>query len=76
MGLPIFNKEFKMVEITYINQSGFECQAVINNPTAIHHTWYSSKRNIFGKFEKHEVTFLGAFLAKLKDCKIKKMVQK
>ena len=65
------------IEITYTNSSGLEGKAIINNPNSIHHTWYSSKRNIFGKFEKHEVTFLGAFLNKLKkDCKVKTMVQK
>ena len=65
-----------MVEITYINEGGLEGKAVIDNPTAIHHTWYSSKRNSIGKYEKHEVTYLGLFLSKLKGCKIVKMVQK
>ena len=61
-------------KISYTNESGFTCTAVIEEPNRIHHTWYSSKRNSFGKFDSHEVTYLGAFLAKLKKCKDIKVV--
>lgn len=54
--------------ITYVNQSGMPCTAEISKPHKIHHTWYSSKRNIYGVYEKHEVTVIQAFLRKLKGC--------
>lgn len=56
------------VTIDYINEAGCPWQIEINNPGKIHHTWYSSKRNILGVYEKHEVTMFGAVMAKLKKC--------
>lgn len=59
----------KMVaEINYKNEQGHECSAVIHDCGAIHHTWYSSKRNSLGKFDRHDVTIFGAFMSKLKGC--------
>lgn len=57
------------VKITYINEGGYKCQAIVEDPLKIHHIWYSSKRNLFGKFDRHEVTIFAAYLNKLKNCK-------
>ena len=65
---PSNSARFK-AKITYINESGYKCQAIIEDPLKIHHVWYSSKRNSFGKFDKHEVTVFDAFWSKLKNCK-------
>lgn len=64
------------IEITYNNPSGFECKAVLREPLAIDHVWYSSKRNRLGKFERHEVTIFGSFLSKLRGCTNIKVVQR
>lgn len=56
------------VTITYLNEGGFECKATIEDPMAIHHTWYSSKKNAIGKYDKHEVTVFGQFMNLLKNC--------
>lgn len=61
-------------KITYINEGGYKCSAFIENPNRVDHTWYSSKRNILGKFEKHEVTIFSEFMNKLKNCKILEVV--
>lgn len=58
------------VKISYLNEGGFRCEAVIKKPNYIDHTWYSSKRNSMGQWDKHPVTVVGAFLAKLKNCKL------
>lgn len=75
MGFPMLNmsklpsSSRSRVKITYINESGYKCQAIIDDPLKIHHVWYSSKRNPLGKFDKHEVTVFAAFQSKLKNCK-------
>ena len=56
------------IEVTYINPNGFKCRAIIKNPSQIHHSWYSSKRNIAGVYEEHKVSVICAFLRKLKNC--------
>lgn len=61
------------VEIEYTRPDGVVCNCTINQPWRIHHTWYSSKRNALGKFEKHPVTYLAAFLALLKKGKCTKI---
>ena len=58
----------QIVEITYKNEAGLPCKAVITDPGKIHHTWYSAKRNCLGKFDKTPVTVFKAFLDKLKGC--------
>ena len=68
MHKPSNSSRFK-AKITYINESGYKCQAIIEDPLKIHHVWYSSKRNSLGKFDKHEVTIFEAFQSKLKNCK-------
>ena len=57
-------------EIIYINECGLKGKATINNPDSIHHVWWSGKKNFVGKYEKHEVTVLQAFMKKLKNCKV------
>lgn len=56
-------------KITYINEGGYKSQAIIDDPLRVHHIWYSSRRNLLGKFDRHEVTVLDAYLSKLKNCK-------
>ena len=68
MHKPSNSSMFK-AKITYINESGYKCQAIIEDPLKIHHVWYSSKRNPLGKFDKHEVTVFDAFWSKLNNCK-------
>lgn len=55
--------------ITYINSSGFLCEARIDKPDEIVSTYYKSKRNSQGKYEKVEITAMQAFLRKLNDCR-------
>lgn len=64
------------VTIKYINEGGFECLAIIKQPDRISHVWYSSKRNILGKYDRNEVTVFGAFMSKLKKgCKLISVIQ-
>ena len=60
--------------ITYINEAGLPGEVIIKGPGEIDHIWYSHKRNIMGKFDKHEVTRFGTIMAKLKNCTRVKVV--
>ena len=57
-----------VAELTYVNEQGLKCFCKLNNPNEVHHSWWSSKRNLMGKYDKHEVTVLGYFLSKIKNC--------
>ena len=57
-----------VAEIKYINEDGLECSAVLLDADRIDHIWWSSKKNLFGKYEKHEVTVFQAFLDKIRGC--------
>ena len=57
-----------IAEFTYINESGNQCSAVLNDADKVDHSWWSSKRNCRGKYEKHEVTVFSAFMKLLKGC--------
>ena len=52
-------------EITYINESGCPCSALIHDKE--YHYW-SSKRDITGNYYKVSRTIVGKFLDKLKNC--------
>ena len=52
-------------EITYINESGCPCKAVIHDEE--YHYW-TSKRDLTGKYNKVKRTIVGKFLGKLKNC--------
>lgn len=57
-----------VAEFEYVNENGLRCFATLVNAGDTHHCWWSSRRNIMGKYEKHEVTVFEAFLRKLKNC--------
>ena len=57
-----------VVEFEYVNESGYKCSAKVMNADEVHHSWWSSRRNCLGKYEKHEVTVFKAFLDKLSKC--------
>ena len=52
-------------EITYTNESGCSCRAVIKDRE--YHYW-SSKRDSSGKYYKVSRTLIGRFLDRLKNC--------
>lgn len=54
-----------MLKITYYNEHGYECECVLKNPDAVDHSWWSHNRGIDGKFVKHDITCLSAFLSKI-----------
>ena len=51
--------------ITYINEAGFPCEAAVKD---VKYYYWTSKRNIYGKYEKVEKSLVGKFLKKLKKC--------
>ena len=57
-----------VAEFSYINEGGYNCSAVIRDAERVDHYWWSSRRNQYGKYDKHEVTVFKAFLDKLKNC--------
>lgn len=63
----------RKVKISYINESGYECEAVVAD--YIHHSYYSSKKDYTGKYPKKDVTALQMFLGKLKKCKVFRIEQ-
>ena len=69
-----FNTHNRFCKITYINEAGLPGEIVMKDPSEIDHIWYSHKRDSSGKFEKHEVTRFGTFMARLKKCKEVKVV--
>lgn len=54
--------------IKYVNSEGHQGEAKIDRPDEIVSSYYKSKRNSEGKYEKVEVTAMQAFLKKLKGC--------
>lgn len=63
----------RKVKISYINESGYECEAVVTDD--VHHSYYSSKKDYTGKYPKKDVTALHMFLGKLKKCKVFRIEQ-
>lgn len=61
-------KNKTVITIEYINESGRECSAQILDPLETDHYYYASKRNIFGKYERVNITRLSMFLKLLKGC--------
>lgn len=64
------------VIVDYLNGSGLEGHIELENPNDFHHSWYSGRRNHLGKYERHDVTYMGALMKRLKKCKIIKMEYK
>lgn len=62
-----------MVRIVYINKSNAVCEANIRQ--GINHSYWTSKKNCLGKYDKIEVDNVKAFLNKLKGCKIIEIVE-
>lgn len=63
----------RKIKIDYINESGKKCDAVVTD--AVHHSYYSSKRDYTGRYPKKDITYLHLFMSKLEDCKIIKIEQ-
>ena len=56
------------LSIKYVNESGCECEAFLEEPLGIDHYYYKSKRNKLGVYEKVVITNFAQFLKLLDGC--------
>lgn len=54
----------RKIQINYINESGKKCDAVITD--AVHHSYYSSKRDCTGRYPKKRHYILASVYEQIK----------